>query len=98
MDFEAQFDEAERIEREGDLQGALELWRKLVVSNPCVATYCALAKSAHRLGHCDEASQALNSAVAINPRNHLVWIRFGELAIDDLDFESAVGYFRKSVE
>ena len=82
MDFEARFDDAERLEHQGDLQGALELRRKLAASDPCVATYCALAQSAHQLDHRDEAHRALNSAAALepgNPHNGLCRVNLAEL-------------------
>lgn len=90
------FDEAVRLEADGQLEPALALWRQLAEASPTKNVFLRLGSLTRTLGLLDEAEQAFKRAVAINEHSGLALTALGSLALDRGDSESAIGYLRRA--
>ena len=90
------FDEADRIEENGEGERALAAWRELAASHPTRNVFLRLANCAKELGRTDEAEQAFKRAVEIDDHAASALAGLGILAIDRRDYEAAEGYLREA--
>ncbi len=92
------FDEAIRLEEEGQLERALGVWRQLAETNPSRNVFLRIANITEDLGLLDDAEQALNQALKIDGRSALALMGLGSLAIDRRDYETAANYLKRARE
>jgi tetratricopeptide (TPR) repeat protein len=92
------FDEADRLEEEGQKTRALGVWRQLAETNPTRNVYLRLARITKELGLFDDAKHAFKQALEIDPRSALALIGLGSLAIRRRDYEAAEKYLQRACE
>jgi len=90
------FDEAIRLEENGEEVGALSVWRELAISNPTRNVFLRLASCAKGLGLIDEAERAFVRALEIDNRSAPALLGLGILAINRRDYEAAEGYLKRA--
>ena len=90
------FDEAVRLEEDGQEDSALAVWRELAISNPTRNVFLRLAGCSKKPGLKDEAESAFTSALKIDGRSTPALNGLGLLAIGRGDFEAAEGYLERS--
>jgi tetratricopeptide (TPR) repeat protein len=77
-----QFDEAVRLEAEGQQERALGLWRQLDPRSSSRNVFLRLASIAQKLGLIEDAEAAFKEALRIDDRSALALRGMGILAID----------------
>jgi tetratricopeptide (TPR) repeat protein len=92
------FEEAIRLEEEGQNERALILWRQLAETHPTRNVFLRLAHLTTELGLIDDAESAFKRALEIDNRSASALLGLGHLAIDRRDFKAAETYLRKSCE
>ncbi len=92
------FDEAVRLEEEGQNERALVIWRQLVGMEPTRNAFLRLGRITKELGLIEEAEHAFKRALEIDPRSALALKSLGILAMDRFDYEAAAGYLKHSCE
>lgn len=92
------FDEAIRLEEEGQNERALSIWRQLAGTHPSRNVFLRLAHLTTELGLIDDAESAFKHALEIDNRSAVALLGLGHLAIDRRDFKAAETYLRKSCE
>jgi tetratricopeptide (TPR) repeat protein len=92
------FDEAIRLEENGQGGSALAAWRQLAISDPTRNVFLRLASCAKDLGLIDEAEHAFTRALEIDSSSALAMAGLGSLAIDRRDYEAAEGYLRTACD
>ncbi|HEY1939279.1 MAG TPA: tetratricopeptide repeat protein [Candidatus Angelobacter sp.] len=60
-------EKAERAERSGDLQDAVELWKRLALHNQDAGFFCRYGNVAKELDRWDEAEAAFNQSLRLDP-------------------------------
>ncbi len=60
-------DKAERAENSGDLEAAMELWKRLALHNQHAGFFCRYGTVAKELDRWDEAEAAFNQALRLDP-------------------------------
>ena len=69
--FEDSYDQlwkqASRLQDEGDIRGALRLWREISRKYPDAEVLCLVAQAAQDLGEMEEAEASLLKAVEFDP-------------------------------
>jgi tetratricopeptide (TPR) repeat protein len=66
-----QFDEAVRLEEEGQQERALGMWRQLARDHPTRNVFLRLARITHELGLVEDAETAFKEAFRIDDRSAL---------------------------
>ncbi len=92
------FNEARRLEDEGEFQPALSAWHQLAATNPTRNVFLRLAGLTKELGLLDDAEQAFKRALEIDPRSAIALKGLGILAGDRRDHEAAEGYLRRACQ
>lgn len=92
------FDEAIRLEEEGQLERALAIWRQLAETHPTRNVFLRLASITEDLGLLDDAEHAFQQALKIDGRSALALLGLGSLASDRGDYEAATNYLKKARE
>src|SRR5436190_14511645 len=96
MMSQALFDEAMRLEENGQGERALAAWRELATSSPTRNVFLRLAGCAKQLGIIDEAEGAFTSALELDDRSAPALAGLGILAIDRGDYQGAEDYLRRA--
>jgi hypothetical protein len=86
------FDEAIRLEDEGQQELALGVWRRLTETHPTRNAFLRLAGLTKELGFLDDAERAFKRALEIDDRSALALRALGILAIRRRDYEIAETY------
>ena len=76
------FDKAERLERDGDENAALQVWRTLTETHPDPVSLCRLAWIAVELGEVIEAERAFRRAIQVDSGFGAAYIGLASIAID----------------
>ncbi len=92
------FDEAVRLEDEGQLELALPLWRQIVESHPTRNAFLRLGGITKELGLLSDAESAFKRALEIAPRSALARMHLGILAIGRRDYETAEAYLKEACD
>ena len=92
------FDEAIRLEDEGQHERALGVWRQLAETNPTRNVFLRLAHLTQNLGLKADAESAFQRALSIDNRSAPALKGLGILAIHQMNYEAAEGYLRKCCE
>jgi tetratricopeptide (TPR) repeat protein len=92
------FDEADRLEAEGEKQRALAVWRQLAETSPTYNVFLRLASNAKELGLVDDAERAFKQALGIDDRSVPALKGLGILAINRRNYEAAESYLRRACE
>jgi len=92
------FDEADRLEDEGQNEQALGIWRQLSEIEPTRNVFLRLGRLARELGLADEAEKAFQRAIKSDPRSWLALTSLGSLAIRRGEYSAAVNYLRLARE
>jgi superkiller protein 3 len=96
MSPEEQFNEAVRLEAEGQTEAALVMWRELSKIHPARNGFLRLARITRKLGLLDEAQRAFEQALQIDPGSGLALKGLGVLAIGRRDFVAAADYLQRA--
>ena len=91
------FERAESLEENGDVRGALRVWRELSKADPNPNDLCRYAWAANEVGEKGEAELAFRRAIEIDGDFSAAYEGLGSMAIDRGGFEDAEQFFRKSV-
>jgi tetratricopeptide (TPR) repeat protein len=92
------FDEADRLEEEGQQDRALITWRQLAETHPTRNVFLRLASVTKDLGLIDDAEHAFKQALEIDGRSTGALMGLGSLAIDHRNYEAAESYLKKACE
>lgn len=92
------FDEAVRLEEDGQNERALAVWRQIVETTPTRNAYLRLAGCAKELGLVDDVERAFQRALEIDGRSEIALRSLGILAVDRCDYLAAVDYLRRACE
>ena len=92
------FDEADRLEEQGQGARALPIWRRLAAIKPTRNGFLRLGRLAHSLGMAVDAEQAFQRALEIDGRSAEALRALGMLAIDQSDYQTAVLYLQRDRE
>jgi Flp pilus assembly protein TadD len=98
MSPQALFDEADRVEDEGQRERALGVWRQLAETHPTRNLFLRLARLTEELGLMDDAQRAFKQALKIDGRSALALRGLGILAIDRRNYAAAESYLKKACE
>jgi len=90
--------DAESLERMGELEAALECWRRLTNSNPSRYFLVNQGRLALKLGLLEEAEGVLLSAVAASPTDAEAYFRLGLLYLRKPDLPAAIDNYRRGLE
>jgi Flp pilus assembly protein TadD len=92
------FDEAVRLEEEGQYEPALAVWQQLAESSPTRNVFLRLGSITKDLGHLGDAERAFKRALEIDGRSANALMSLGSLAIDQRNYEKAVDFLRRACE
>jgi tetratricopeptide (TPR) repeat protein len=92
------FDEAVRLDEEGQQESALRIWRQLAETHPTRSVFLQLALAAERLGLPEEAESSFKKALELDGRLAIALIELGILAINRRDYEAAESYLKRARE
>src|SRR5579859_445381 len=92
------FDEAIRLEEEGQLERALGIWRQLAETSPTRNVFIRLAGVSKDLELIEDATHAFQRALEIDPQSAYALRGLGILAIDIGDSKTAESYLKKACE
>lgn len=92
------FDEAIRLEEEGQRVRAVGVWRQLAETQPTRNVFLRLAQITNELGLLAEAENAFKGALEIDGRSALALRGLGILAIGRRDYEAAESYLKTACE
>lgn len=92
------FDEAVRLEEEGEYEHALAVWQQLAETSPTRNVFLRLGSIAKDLGLLGDAERAFKQALEIDGRSTNALMSLGSLAIDQRNYETAVDYLRRACE
>jgi tetratricopeptide (TPR) repeat protein len=91
------FEEAERLEEEGEQVPALQKWRDLAATYPDPNALCRLALLARELSENDEAERALRRAIELDPKLGVAYLALCSMAIHRRDYEEAECLVRQAL-
>ena len=92
------FDEADRLEEEGQQHRALIVWRQLAETHPTRNVFLRLASITKELGLIDDAEHAFQQALEIDGRSARALMGLGVLAINRRNFEAAESHLKRACE
>jgi Flp pilus assembly protein TadD len=92
------FDEADRLETEGEKERALGVWRQLAETSPTRNVFLRLASITKELGLIDDAEYAFKRALKIDDCSALAARGLGILAINRRDYMAAESYLKRACE
>ena len=92
------FDEADRLEEEGQQHRALIVWRQLAETHPTRNVFLRLASITKELGLIDDAEHAFQQALEIDGRSAGALMGLGVLAINRRNFEAAESHLKRACE
>ena len=92
------FDEADRLEEEGQRERALIVWRQLAETNPTRNVFLRLASITKELGLIDDAEHAFRQVLEIDGRSARALMGLGVLAINRRNFEAAESHLKRACE
>jgi protein O-GlcNAc transferase len=92
------FDEAVRLEEEGQNERALAIWRQLAEMKPTRNAFLRLGSITKKLGRIDDAEHAFRRALEIDARSALALRLLGSLAMHRGAYETAVDYLKRASE
>jgi Flp pilus assembly protein TadD len=92
------FDEAIRLEDEGQKELALGVYRQLAEASPSRNVFLRLGGITKELGLLDDAEGAFRRALEIDARSALALTQLGILAIDGWNYELAESYLKRACE
>src|ERR1700722_15163064 len=92
------FDEADRLNEEGQKERALEIWRQIAIEQPTRNVFLRIGAVSKDLGLMDEAEAAFKRALEIDGRSTMALKQLGILGIRRCEFESAAGYLKRARE
>jgi protein O-GlcNAc transferase len=93
-----QFNEADRLEDEGQKERALALWQKLAETDPTRNVFLRLANITKELGLIDDAEVAFKHALEVDNRSAMALKGLGILALHRRDYQSAESYLKRACE
>ncbi len=89
------FDEAVRLEEEGQKERALEIWRQISVEEPTRNVFLRIGGVCKDLGLIDGAEDAFKRALEIDGRSTVALMQLGILGIRRCEYETAVAYLMR---
>jgi tetratricopeptide (TPR) repeat protein len=92
------FDQADRLEEEGQQERALAAWQQLAETHPTRNVFLRLASITKDLGLIDDTESAYKRALEIDGRSALALKGLGLLAIHRRDYEVAEGFLKRACE
>jgi protein O-GlcNAc transferase len=92
------FDEADRLEEEGQQDRALSVWRQLAETHPTRNVFLRIASITKDLGLIDDAEHAFKQALEIDGRSAGALMGLGVLAINRRNYETAERYLKSACE
>jgi protein O-GlcNAc transferase len=92
------FDEAVRLEEQGQYERALAIWRQLAEIKPTRNLFLRLGRITQSLGLTDDAERAFKLALEIDGRSAKALQSLGIIAIRRSDYEAAVSYLKQARE
>lgn len=90
------FDEADRLEDDGQTERALAVWKLLAASSPTRNVFLRLARCANELGLIDDARAAFIRALEIDDRSAPALVGLGLLANHSQNYEAAEDYLKRA--
>lgn len=95
---QALFDEAVRLEEQGQYERALAIWRQLAEIEPTRNLFLRLGRITQSLGLTDDAERAFKGALEIDGRSAIALRSLGIIALHRSDYEAAAGYLKQARE
>src|SRR5260370_17699229 len=92
------FDEADRLEEQGQQDRALIAWRQLAETHPTRDVFLRIASITKDLGLIDDAEHAFKQALEIDDRSAGALMGLGALAINRRNYETAESYLKRACE
>jgi tetratricopeptide (TPR) repeat protein len=90
------FEQADRLEEEGERQRALNAWRQIPEAHPTRNAFLRLGSITKRLGLVEDSESAFQRALEIDGHSAVALTQLGILAIDSRRYDAAETYLKRA--